>query len=682
MSDSKVYGVLTPIQKETLSYLIYNPVNDRLEASKPLQTTLESFFLGDIHAMCSGGTQVHWSNYLTELHTVPVNTRIGFNAEVGGRWVDNTPVARQCGDYVISEPAGDVGDGVSVFDYNEISTIPTGISNWGHAWVAGEDYTGTLKYNIRTELTNKVLLDRSYAVDVVKGDLVTKEFNHSIDYPINVSIHFALIKDDGTYMKVYGNSINTRHWVRMFSRSYEDVPVALLSDIDGACIKSPDELKSLCITDTPTLIYNDNTRDRMKFDSSGAKIFSPNGTDYLKVLGTSVGFVMDGSNALHITSSQARLSSTDGNNYFKAKNASIQIKQNNKEKLWMDTASTDLRGPAGEGGAEISIEVTVATIKDGTRDRLRIDSSYARMYAPGGVEIITVSDTGAAFNDGTRDRVYSSSLFSVLMSPDGIQNISVGDSGAFYKGDEVATLANIKLNTDAFNNTWGGTNSFLAHEVTALDNMILGYAAAVAITTGDDNTIIGSFAGDELTTGSNNIIIGKGAQLDDPSYSNETMIGTPATTDLRIYGTYAAIHDGTRNRLEITTSDSRLVSPDGLVGIVIDDNAAYYKGSEVARISDITITSTRSTSSTISNEGEYVVIGPLTNDIVLTIDPSVTRFKIRDLNSNIGTYTVTLVMDVGVIELVLAVARDFVEVDKSGSTWYYYNFRNGTGEEV
>ena len=46
----------------TLSHFIYNPVTDRLEADRPIETTLSSFYLGNHHRISSGGENIYFTN--------------------------------------------------------------------------------------------------------------------------------------------------------------------------------------------------------------------------------------------------------------------------------------------------------------------------------------------------------------------------------------------------------------------------------------------------------------------------------------------------------------------------------------------------------------------------------------------------------------------------------------------
>ena len=55
-------GTLTQAHLDTLKYMKYNSVTNQIESSKEIQTTLNSFFLGDQHKMSSGAENVFFTN--------------------------------------------------------------------------------------------------------------------------------------------------------------------------------------------------------------------------------------------------------------------------------------------------------------------------------------------------------------------------------------------------------------------------------------------------------------------------------------------------------------------------------------------------------------------------------------------------------------------------------------------
>lgn len=62
---------VTPEEKETLSFLDYNPVKNAIEAEKSLATTLNSIFLGDQHKVSSGNENIFWTNLTSQLNYYP-----------------------------------------------------------------------------------------------------------------------------------------------------------------------------------------------------------------------------------------------------------------------------------------------------------------------------------------------------------------------------------------------------------------------------------------------------------------------------------------------------------------------------------------------------------------------------------------------------------------------------------
>ena len=58
--------------KETLKHFIYNPVTDKLEADRAIETTLNSLFLGEQHKMSSGSENIFFTNLTTDINFFPM----------------------------------------------------------------------------------------------------------------------------------------------------------------------------------------------------------------------------------------------------------------------------------------------------------------------------------------------------------------------------------------------------------------------------------------------------------------------------------------------------------------------------------------------------------------------------------------------------------------------------------
>ena len=63
---------LNPEQQKTLSHFKFNPETDKLEADRPIETTLNSFFLGDVHKISSGGENVFFTNLNSNIDYFPM----------------------------------------------------------------------------------------------------------------------------------------------------------------------------------------------------------------------------------------------------------------------------------------------------------------------------------------------------------------------------------------------------------------------------------------------------------------------------------------------------------------------------------------------------------------------------------------------------------------------------------
>lgn len=203
-------------------YLKYNPVTKRIEASRPVQTTLHSLYFGDMHAMSSTGSNVMWTNQETGAGYNAVGTAVGPHAQQGGEWVANQPTSRY---YHAFNPVefGTVGDGSFVFDYNSTDVLyNTKSSEWGHEWVAGEAYKGTLTYKISLRPSDRVITYREYDVDVQVGDAVKQLFMTPVDIYSGDLVHFELQKEDSSYMKIRSTNANDKYWVKVFIREFED----------------------------------------------------------------------------------------------------------------------------------------------------------------------------------------------------------------------------------------------------------------------------------------------------------------------------------------------------------------------------------------------------------------------------------------------------------------------------
>ena len=56
----------------TLDHFKYNPVTDKLEADRAIETTLNSLFLGEQHKMSSGSENIFFTNLSSDINFFPM----------------------------------------------------------------------------------------------------------------------------------------------------------------------------------------------------------------------------------------------------------------------------------------------------------------------------------------------------------------------------------------------------------------------------------------------------------------------------------------------------------------------------------------------------------------------------------------------------------------------------------
>lgn len=179
---------ITKTQETTLEHIEYIEEVGRVVTDVPLQTTLNSFYIGGQHAISSGGDNVFLENQSTGI--AYQGTRAGIrrqsdavNQDSGGiirastrRYNDNLILIETVGPEHESAVRTDIG----------IFTFPFNMSVHGIELIAGEDIAATdvISWNIYNEsrsegiqLYQQLLTGRAYA----EGDRITWWFDHPIE---------------------------------------------------------------------------------------------------------------------------------------------------------------------------------------------------------------------------------------------------------------------------------------------------------------------------------------------------------------------------------------------------------------------------------------------------------------------------------------------------------------------
>lgn len=559
---------VTAKQRDILQHWTHDLETNRLVTDLAIQTTLASVYLGYYISMESGGESTFFTNHDSSTHFSPMLGGVKHQEYLENQGPDGAiaPHGRVYSPDLIEASITGLleADPLAYVSSATLLTLPVNLSSSGFTVrIEQEILAGsTLYYEMRKNAVDGV---RAYeqslkiAVTAPAGSLLDWWFTHPVDGFAGQTYHFiTTMKDpDGviTTLNFSLDSGGVTAWGINKFRTFEDKPVAFTADLhDPDKIISPDGLKNLTITDTD-LKYHNGSQKIIEHDSTGTYIYSLNSTaNYLKVLDSSIGFIMEGSNALHINSTQAKLSSKDGGNYIRFKNASVKIQQGGQERLWMDSGETEIRGP---------------------------DKS----------KILFLSNTKIQLQYDTVNRVSVTALESSLHSPDTLQDIKVTDSGAFYNGSEILTVADKGVNSgiaplDAF-----GLIPTI-HLPSYVDD-IEEHATLAALITADPQATdkIYITLDDNLTyrysgTPGNYVVV-----------SQSLAIGETITTAYRgdrgkiAYDHSQSDHDYSATGHSHTSADisdlapDRIVSPDGLATLTISNTSMSYIEGIISKLS-------------------------------------------------------------------------------------------------
>jgi len=193
---------LTPEQIETLKYFVYNPVTDKLEAAKALVTTLSSLFLGEQHAMQSGGENVFFTNQVSKTTYYPMWGGLKDMNILENRSQDGIikPSGRNYFGYGEFELNGVLGTGVT--DCSDIVTIPQNTSGIGAEIVFEERILPeeTVYYEVwwgTDDAGVQAFEDKKRGLDIQPGDLVDWIYTHPLESKTG-QVVLARLRVEGT----------------------------------------------------------------------------------------------------------------------------------------------------------------------------------------------------------------------------------------------------------------------------------------------------------------------------------------------------------------------------------------------------------------------------------------------------------------------------------------------------
>ena len=236
---------------ETLSHFIYNPVTDKLEADRAIETTLNSLFLGEQHKMSSGSENIFFTNLTSDINFFPMWGGLKDQALTVNQGASGfiPPSGRVYSDMFSLPLGGQPNPSVGV-GYEGDNYFGVNITGLGITTVAAEEVDETIRLEYRIEIAGRNVYKqvlprnaaRSTANDhIYDGDVIEWFFDHPVDVRAGTTlfaeIHKVRISDDvdlGVFLVKQGDTVdpNTgllRYQATVHNRLFEDKDLELIS---------------------------------------------------------------------------------------------------------------------------------------------------------------------------------------------------------------------------------------------------------------------------------------------------------------------------------------------------------------------------------------------------------------------------------------------------------------------
>lgn len=233
---------LNPEQQKTLSHFRFNPETDKLEADRPIETTLNSFFLGDVHKISSGGENVFFTNLDSNVDYFPMwggvkDQEVPENQDATGII---TPSARVYSNNLLTlEIYGPAASSGSV-PYGRAAAVLANQSIYGQRTIVEDAILETdyLFYEVYAGTDESGILAYEQSItgeSLSPGDSLTWWFDHPVEGREGTAIYSTMKKaasQDGerTVLNVRESSVVPgAHYVDVYFRLFEDKNLEYIS---------------------------------------------------------------------------------------------------------------------------------------------------------------------------------------------------------------------------------------------------------------------------------------------------------------------------------------------------------------------------------------------------------------------------------------------------------------------
>jgi hypothetical protein len=235
---------------ETLKHFIYNPVTDKLEADRAIETTLNSLFLGEQHKMSSGSENIFFTNLTSDINFFPMWGGLKDQAITANQGASGfiPPSGRVFSD-MFSLPLRGNPDPLTAVGYAGDNFFGVNISGLGITTTAAEEVDETIRLEYRIKISGKNVYKQvlprnqvrsNVGAHIYAGDVIEWFFDHPVDVRAGTTlfaeIHKVRISDDvdlGIFQVRQGDTPNAdgtyQYQATVHNRLFEDKDLELIS---------------------------------------------------------------------------------------------------------------------------------------------------------------------------------------------------------------------------------------------------------------------------------------------------------------------------------------------------------------------------------------------------------------------------------------------------------------------
>ena len=230
---------ITSADIDTLSHFIYNPVTDKLEADRAIETTLNSLFLGEQHKMSSGAENIFFTNLGNSTNFYPMWGGLKDQSVTANQGSDGyiAPSGRVYTD-MFSLPLGGNPDPLTSIGYTGGNYFAVSIAGLGITTTIAEDVEVGISLEYKLSVNNVQVYKQILPTDTKRfaGDVIEWFFDHPVEIHAGTTIFAEIIKIDrqtdieyGVLQVRMGDDGTSRYQAVVHNRLFEDKDLELIS---------------------------------------------------------------------------------------------------------------------------------------------------------------------------------------------------------------------------------------------------------------------------------------------------------------------------------------------------------------------------------------------------------------------------------------------------------------------